>query len=105
MWRRFQRFTTIFRQATPYIAGLIWVMLVSSSMCLKFFSKGVSEECEAVAVEWTRRCVTEREGLSLYEAELRSIFGLLAYVCVLVGWIILAYATVWLVPRILSLLI
>lgn len=104
MWRTIQRATTITRLATPYIAKMLWVMLVSSSMCIKFFSKGVNEECEAVAIEWTRRCVEEREGLTLYEAELRSIFGILAYICVLVGWIILAHVTVWLWPRLLSLL-
>jgi hypothetical protein len=94
MWRTIQRITTIIRQASPYIAGLLWVMLVSSAMCIKFFSKGVNEECEKVALEWTRRTVTEREGLSLYEAELLSIYAFLAWLSVLMGWIILSHITV-----------
>lgn len=101
MWRWIQRSTTITRWATPYIARMLWVMLVSSAMCIRFFSKGVNEECEAIAIEWTQRTVTERDGLSLYEAELRSLYGILAWLCVLMGWVILAHLTVWLWPILL----
>jgi hypothetical protein len=82
--------------ASPYIAMMIWAMFVSSGMCLRFFTKGVNEECEKMALEWTKRTITERDGLSAYEPELLSIYAFLAWLSVFMGWIILAHLTVFL---------
>jgi hypothetical protein len=103
MWATIRRVGNIVGWVMPYIARMLWVMLVSSAMCITFFSKGVNEECEKIALEWTRRTVTERAGLSAYEAELLSIYAMLAWLSVLVGWITLSYVTVWLLPRLLRL--
>lgn len=101
IWLR--RAFTLTWLVAPYLIRMITWMLIAGYICFRFLWDGVDERCLELARHWTTRALQERNGLTAYEAELFSIFGFAAWVTVMVGWVICAYITVWLVPRVLGL--
>lgn len=98
-WLR-RTFTLIWLVA-PYVIRMVVRMLVAGYICFRFLWDGVDERCLELGRVWTTRTVTERDGLSLYEPELLSIFTFAAWLTVIAGWIICSYITVWIVPIVL----
>jgi hypothetical protein len=96
IWLR-RGFTVAVRIA-PIALRIIWVVLVANALAATFLSKGVNDECEKLGAEWTRQLLEDprRHGLTLYEEEIRSVYGLIAWLSVIAGVIMLAHIIVWL---------
>jgi hypothetical protein len=82
---------------------IVW-MLTAGYICFRFLWEGVDERCLELGRFWTTRCLLERDGLTLYEPELVSIFTFTAWLTVIAGWIVCAHITVWLWPIVLRII-
>jgi hypothetical protein len=89
---------TIAWKVVPTLLKMIGAMLWSSAFTFRILWIGVDEKIVELAEYWTQRLLAEQRGLTLYEDEIRSVFGLVAWLTVIAGWIALSHLTVWLLP-------
>lgn len=86
---------TVLKMAAPIIA---WVAINSiKAMLLALISlwKGVPDTCRAIANEWVAEAI-KAGWPTVWERHLRNVLFVLALLFVFIGWILLAYLTVFL---------
>ena len=88
------------RLLTPWMLRFIWWGIVFAVMALRAILSGILPTVRRIAEIWTDRAI--RSGLfTIYDRIIYTIACVVAFGCIIVGWVILSFITTWVVGVIL----
>lgn len=85
---------------TPWILKLVGNVLVIVLTTLQALFRGVLPQAEKMATYWTQEVIRNGDLPNIWAKQIYPVMYLFALLTMIVGWIITAYLTVWLVSLI-----
>lgn len=87
---------TLTRMILPVLVWMVIRGMWAGLLALPAMCQGIPGHCENIAEIWTQRAISERNLPTNIEEDVRALFGFIAWLTMVLGWVILAHITVWL---------